>query len=212
MYNHERILCPDNHSALSEVELMEQYGKHFGSDNWVTFSGCPSITLTKVGSTGFEYLENGREAISIDSGCYIESSHFPAFPSGLTKLTSVSVNNKPFGQITIGKGSVLQGTSICAYERFSIGNNVIFGPNTVIMDCSGHTLTNRGQPNELDRLKVQPVTIGDDVWIGYGCIVLPGVCIGDGAVIGAGSVVTKDIPAYSMAAGNPCTLKTKLTN
>jgi len=47
MYNHERILCPDNHSALSEVELMEQYGKYFGSDNWVTFSGRPSITSIK---------------------------------------------------------------------------------------------------------------------------------------------------------------------
>jgi len=186
---------------------MEQYGKYFGSDNWVTFSGCPSITLTKIGSTGFENLENGREVISIDSGCYIESSHFPAFPSGVTKLTSVSVNDRPFGRIVIGQGCVLQGTSVCAYDKVSIGNNVIFGPNTVIMDCSGHALAKRGHVDELDTLKIAPVTIGNGVWIGYGCIILPGVSIGDGAVIGAGSVVTKDIPANCMAAGNPCIVK-----
>ncbi len=75
------------------------------------------------------------------------------------------------------------------------------------MDCSGHALTNRGHPDELDSLKAEPVTIGNDVWIGYGCIVLPGVNIGDNAIIGAGSVVTKDIPANCMAAGNPCTVK-----
>lgn len=207
MYSSERILCPDSHCDLSEVELMEQYGKYFGSENWVTFSGCPSITLTKVGSNDGEGLPNVNEVIVIDSGCYIESSHLPAFPSGVTKLTSVSVNDKPYGKIVIGKGCVLQGTSICAYEKVSIGNNVIFGPNTVVMDCSGHALTNRGHPDELDKLKAEPVKIGNDVWIGYGCIILPGVSIDDGAVIGAGSVVTKDIPANCMAAGNPCTVK-----
>ncbi|OEF24251.1 acyltransferase [Vibrio rumoiensis] len=207
MYDSERILCPDNHSELSDVELMEQYGKYFGLENWITFSGCPSITLTKVGSNGFEGLPNGNDVIIIDSGCYIESSHFPAFPSGTTKLTSVSVNDRPFGKIVIGKRCVLQGTSICSYEKITIGNNVIFGPNTVIMDCSGHALSNRGHPDELDNLKVEPVTIGNGVWIGFGCIILPGVSIGDGAVIGAGSVVTKDVPANCMAAGNPCTVK-----
>lgn len=50
------------------------------------------------------------------------------------------------------------------------------------------------------------VTIGNDVWIGFGAIILSGVTIGDGAVIGAGSVVTSDIPAYAIAAGNPCTV------
>lgn len=210
MYSSERILCPYSHCDLSEVELMEQYGKYFGSENWVTFSGCPSITLTKVGSNDGEGLPNVNEVIVIDSGCYIESSHLPAFPSGVTKLTSVSVNDRPFGKIVIGKGCVLQGTSICAYDKVSIGNNVIFGPNTVIMDCSGHALANRGHPDELDKLKSEPVTIGNDVWIGYGCIILPGVSIGDGAVIGAGSVVTKDVPANYMAAGNPCIVKMKL--
>lgn len=50
MYKSQRILSPDSHSELSEVELMNQYGRYFGLEHWVTFSGCPSITLTRVGS------------------------------------------------------------------------------------------------------------------------------------------------------------------
>jgi maltose O-acetyltransferase len=55
-----------------------------------------------------------------------------------------------------------------------------------------------------DRLEAaKPITIGDNVWLGGGAIVLPGVTIGDNTVIGAGAVVTKDIPANSVAVGNP---------
>ena len=50
----------------------------------------------------------------------------------------------------------------------------------------------------------RPITVGNDVWFGGSCTVLPGVTIGDGCVIGAGSVVTRDIPANTVAAGNPC--------
>ena len=50
----------------------------------------------------------------------------------------------------------------------------------------------------------RPITIGNNVWIGAGAVVLPGVTIGDNTVIGAGSIVTKDIPAHVVAVGNPC--------
>lgn len=55
------------------------------------------------------------------------------------------------------------------------------------------------------------VTIGDNVWLGGNTVVCPGVHIGDNVVIGAGSVVTKDIPAWSIAAGNPCRVIRKIT-
>ena len=54
---------------------------------------------------------------------------------------------------------------------------------------------------------VNPVVIGSNTWIGYNVIILPGVHIGDNSIIGAGSVVTKSIPAGVMAAGNPCVVK-----
>ena len=85
--------------------------------------------------------------------------------------------------------------------RIRIGNNVMFGPNVSIY-TAGHPLhpdsRNSGYEYGI------PVTIGNNVWIGGCCVILPGVTIGDNAVIGAGSVVTKDIPANVCAAGNPC--------
>ena len=81
-----------------------------------------------------------------------------------------------------------------------IGNNCWIAPNVQIYAATHPT-------DYLERRKIclaKPITIGNDVWIGGGSIILPGVQIGDGAVIGAGSVVTHDIPAFCIAFGNPC--------
>ena len=82
-----------------------------------------------------------------------------------------------------------------------IGNNVMFGPN-VVVDTAAHPI----RP-DIHKKQIQfnvPVTIEDNVWIGAGAIILPGVRIGENSVIGAGSVVTKDIPANAVAYGSPC--------
>lgn len=84
---------------------------------------------------------------------------------------------------------------------------VTFGDNVFIApDCGFYTA---GHPLNADERRrgleyAKPITVGSDVWIGGHVCVLPGVTIGDRCVIGAGSVVTKDIPAGSVAAGNPC--------
>ena len=89
-----------------------------------------------------------------------------------------------------------------------IGNNVMFGPNVVIA-----TANHPVHPG-LRRLTAQynlPVHIGDNVWLGAGVLVMPGVRIGENSVIGAGSVVTKDIPANCVAFGNPCRVKREIS-
>ena len=87
----------------------------------------------------------------------------------------------------------------CAEVR--IGDNVMMGPNVQL-----YTATHPLQASE--RIKgpelAYPITIGNNVWLGGGVIVCPGVTIGDNTTIGSGSVVTKDIPANVFAAGNPC--------
>lgn len=82
-----------------------------------------------------------------------------------------------------------------------VGDNTMFGPN-VVLATAGHpidpTLRGRGLQYNM------PIRIGRNCWLGAGVIVLPGVTIGDNVVIGAGSVVTKDIPSNVVAVGNPC--------
>ncbi|MCD9462246.1 maltose acetyltransferase [Photobacterium phosphoreum] len=208
MYISKRILCSKNDSKLTDIQVMERYAQYFNANFLVSFSGCPSITMTQVNGSGvIPNLDIKTNTIDIDFGCYIESTELPAFPSGPTKLTCVALRDEKFGRIRIGKKCVLQGTSICSYNLVDIGDRVIFGPNVVIMDCSGHAIERRGNSDEWERLKISPVYIGDDAWLGYGVIVLPGVSIGKRAVIGAGSVVSKDIPDDCVAVGNPCIVK-----
>jgi maltose O-acetyltransferase len=85
--------------------------------------------------------------------------------------------------------------------RVEIGDRCLFGPHVQIYTAT-HPLGAMERRSGLEGAK--PVTIGNDVWVGGGAILLPGVHIGDGAVIGAGSVVTRDVPAGMLAAGNPC--------
>jgi acetyltransferase-like isoleucine patch superfamily enzyme len=94
------------------------------------------------------------------------------------------------GRLEIGESSGFNyGVSLVAAELIRIGERCNFGSMVRVRDDDG--------------LRRAPVTIGNDVWIAHGAIVEPGVNIGDGAVISAGSVVTSDVPARMLAAGNP---------
>ena len=85
--------------------------------------------------------------------------------------------------------------------KVKIGNNVFVGPNTgIYTPCHPIDAKERMTFKEW----AEPVTIGDDVWIGGSVTILPGITIGSNVVIGAGSVVTKDIPSDCVAVGNPC--------
>lgn len=87
----------------------------------------------------------------------------------------------------------------CAEVKF--GDNVFIGPNCSFY-TAGHPLDAKQRNEGLEYAR--PINIGDNVWLGGNVVVLPGVSIGNNAVIGAGSVVTKDIPDYAVAVGNPC--------
>ena len=85
--------------------------------------------------------------------------------------------------------------------KVSIGANAFIAPNVGIY-TAGHPLDAEQRNRGLEYAR--PVTIGNNVWIGAGVCILPGVTIGDNTVIGAGGVVTKDIPSNVLAVGNPC--------
>ena len=90
---------------------------------------------------------------------------------------------------------ILDGTKV------TIGDNAFIAPNVGIY-TAGHPLDAERRNQGLEY--AYPIRIGNNVWIGAHSVILPGVTIGDHVVIGAGSVVTKDIPSYSLAVGNPC--------
>ncbi len=111
----------------------------------------------------------------------------------------------PAARIIIGAGSGLNGTSIVARSTtIRLGENVMIAPNVTIVDSDFHALWpphNRvmNPPQGTDAA----VTIGNCVWIGMQTIILKGVTIGENSVIGAGSLVSRDIPPNVVAAGNP---------
>ena len=91
--------------------------------------------------------------------------------------------------------------------KVTIGDNVMFGPH-VIVSTAAHPI------DPAERRKTEfgaPITIGSDVWLGGNVSVLPGITIGDNCVIGAGSVINKDIPANTVAVGIPCKVVKSLT-
>ncbi len=83
----------------------------------------------------------------------------------------------------------------------TIGSRTLFGPNVQIYTAT-HPTDHKVRASGLEFAK--PIVIGEDVWVGGSAVICPGVTIGDRSIIGAGSVVTRDIPADVFAAGNPC--------
>jgi maltose O-acetyltransferase len=122
----------------------------------------------------------------------------------------------------IGSDSFIQPPFACDYGyNLSIGDNTFVNFNTVILDCAEVTIGDRVQIGPAVQLiaadhprapqdrrdlweLARPISIGSNVWLGAAAIVLPGVSIGDDSIIGAGSVVTRDIPSGVVAVGSPC--------
>jgi len=112
--------------------------------------------------------------------------------------------------ISIGKNFYSNyNCTILDCAQVTIGNDVLFGPN-VSLFTAGHPI--HSVPRNEGIEYAFPITIGNNVWIGGGVIVNPGITIGDNVVIGSGSVVTKDIPPNVIAVGNPCKVLKEITD
>ena len=114
--------------------------------------------------------------------------------------------------ITIGNHVGMTSTRMWIAKGLTVGDNVKIGANVLLMDTDAHQIDYLQRREGRGPIGVAPITIEDDVWIGGHCIVLKGVTIGARSVIGAGSVVTKSIPADCIAAGNPCRVVRQLNN
>ncbi len=105
----------------------------------------------------------------------------------------------PGGRLEIGEGTTINyGTSISAASTVKIGSNCLIGTYVNIMDCTFHSMEDRSW-----NIDAEPITIEDDVWLGNRCVIMKGVRIGRGAVVGACSLVTKDVPPRTLVLGVP---------
>ena len=111
--------------------------------------------------------------------------------------------------IRIGNNSSIGINAFISHPGVSIGDNVMMGRDVMIYTVNhGHNLTDIPMI-EQGKTEIRPVKIGNDVWIGARVIILPGVNIGDGVILAAGSVVTKDVPSYTIVAGTPAKIVKK---
>jgi acetyltransferase-like isoleucine patch superfamily enzyme len=129
----------------------------------------------------------------------------------------------PHGRIVVGDWCYIgEGSRIWSAASIVMGDRVLVSHSVNIFDNLTHPtkaaerheqarlILTKGHPRELS-LGEKPVTIHDDAWIGAGAFVLRGVTLGQGAIVAAGAVVTKDVPPFSIVAGNPATLIRELT-
>jgi acetyltransferase-like isoleucine patch superfamily enzyme len=157
----------------------------------IAWYGVPIISLS------------AKSRIQIGMGCAICSR---------CSQTALGINHpvvlrtlRPGAELRIGDGVRMSGTTICAAERVIIGDRCVIGANVTIVDTDFHSLDPliRSTPGDGRSAKARSVEIGCDVFIGGGCYILKGVTVGAGAVIGAASVVTRNVPAGAIMAGNP---------
>ena len=139
--------------------------------------------------------------ITIGDNFYLSSGN------GVNPIASnlqADVYVEPGATLTIGNNVGMSSTRLWIHESARIGNNVKIGGCVLITDTDAQPMDYMARRSSNEGTKSAPVVIEDDVWVGAHCIILKGVTIGARSVIGAGSVVTKSIPADCVAAGNPC--------
>ena len=113
----------------------------------------------------------------------------------------------PANRLRVGERSFISaGVHLALHEHITIGNRVVINTGVQLLTASHNTHDTSWSAFQ------RPIVIGDYAWIGQNAIILPGVIIGKGSVVGAGAVVSKSIPDYGIAIGNPATLIPKKRN
>lgn len=127
---------------------------------------------------------------------------------GMLDKCGVDVNVEHGAWFGSGKGIELGDRSDLGMDSLiigpvQVGRDVMMGPRCILL-ASSHEIASVDVPMNTQGFRPdRPIVIEDDVWIGAGCIILPGRRIGTGSVVGAGSVVVSDVPPWSVVAGNP---------
>jgi acetyltransferase-like isoleucine patch superfamily enzyme len=166
------------------------------------------------------------ENVALHDTAYVETTYsFQLFRSlvpeavrlgrGASIYLGVMFDLGPSARMTIGDFTLMNGSRVICDQQITVGDHCLVSWNTVLMDTYrapvspalrqtllrevAHRCGKRVEPAE----QARPIAIGNGVWIGFDSVVLPGVTIGDGAIVGARSVVASDVSSYAIVAGNP---------
>ncbi len=163
-------------------------------------SGYPGVDIHPSAKVNFRGVQlRAGNSLAIGEGSIFEGS---------------IVGEREGVSITIGRNTFIGASVIACAARIEIGDDVLISWGCVIVDHNSHSILWSQRQNDVKdwyqnagkdwtNVVVKPVRIGDKAWLGLNVIVLKGVEIGEGAIVAAGSVVTKSIPPWTMAAGNP---------
>ncbi len=163
---------------------------------------------TKGVKYGANLLLNGRPLVRRAQGSNITLGYNVTLNSAKNSVTvglsgpCTLVTHRKGAEITVGDNSGASGLVLVAASKISIGNNVLIGSGCTIVDNDFHNADPKKR-NDTE-YSSRPVTIEDNVFIGFNCFILKGVTIGENSIIGANSTVINSIPKNSIAIGNPC--------
>ena len=185
-----KVLTIGRGKTISRAKTMFTFWGNNVSYSTFRTSGCPYINTRKTGSIiiGSNFaMNNGMAGNNIGFN---------------VPCTFVADNGC---KIVVGSNVGISQTALIAHADITIGNNVKIGGGTCIYTSDFHSLDadKRRSPLDAQSRKQASVIIEDDVFIGARCLILKGVTIGSKSIVGAGSVVTKSIPANEIWAGNP---------
>lgn len=174
-----------------QVYYYLKYGKRFKLSRQCSFitKGTGRLVILPKGSIAM-VANKGKSEIRIENQGEL-------IVSGWLHLESTDVWVQEKACLSIGSMFINKGSMIECACHISIGDDCLFGSDVLIRDSDGHVID-----NNLDRVSI-PIIIEDHVWIGSRAMVLKGVRIGKGAVVAAGAVVTRDVPAGCLVAGVP---------
>lgn len=168
----------------------------------------------KGARVGRDVILSGRPVLSVAGDSKLELQDRVVLRSGL-RSTPLACSHPCVlrtlarkAELILEEGVGLSGTVICAASSVRVGSNTIMGSGVMVIDTDFHRLQPAGTWGNDFRGTARPIMIGRSVFVGTRAIILKGVTIGDRAIIGAGAVVTHEVPADSVAAGNPARIVT----
>ena len=147
------------------------------------------------GNLSLNFFETSRRATG--ASFIVENNARVEINGGFSMFYGADVKVFENARLSLGSGYSNAGLQIRCSKEIAVGNNVIIAKDVVIMDSDAHEIVHDGYQMSRD------IRIADKVWIGTRAMILKGVALGEGAIVAAGAVVTRDVPPHAMVAGVP---------